>query len=169
MSLAGDFSKLARLQAAVRACGDGTLRRTILTLASPVLATEITKGFDQSVSPQGRGWRPLKRPRARGRPNRGGPLYDSGALRTAASTVSVDANGFVVTSSLPYANRHLHGDRAGGAQGRDDAGRFTGVSGRGGIPARPFLPTEGRGLPRAWRALLDASATRTWRGLFLRV
>ena len=156
MSLTGDFGRLQAMQRLLGYVYNGTLRQKVLFDAAPTLSGLVSAGFDRSVSPRGRGWRSLRQPRPRGRPNRGGPLVSSGALRDEASTVEIDAQGYVITLDLPYAARHQYGDK----------GR-----GRGRIPARPYLPRaqgdDGQGLPRAWRLSLDASANQTWRRLFV--
>ncbi len=148
ITLEGDFARLGRLVDALGAHADGSLRRAILERTAPVLADSIRQGFDTTRSPQNRPWRRLKQPRPRGRPNKGGPLVDSGALRELASAVQVTRDGFLIAVPLPYAARHLYG---GGA-----------------VPARPYLP-RGDKLPRAWQARLNTVATSVWRSDFLKV
>lgn len=156
MSITGDFGRLLAMQRVLGLIQNGQLRQLILFNAAPTLSLLVRRGFDQGVSPSGRAWRALKQARPRGRPNQGGPLVASGALREQASTVEIDAHGFVIAIDLPYAARHLYGD---------------GSRRRGSIPARPFLPrargAAGQGLPRAWRQALNASANQTWRRLYL--
>ena len=148
ISLTGDFARLARLVDALGVHATGQLGRAILERTAPILATDIRRGFDGSRSPQNRRWRRLAQPRERGRPNRGGPLVDSGELRDLASAVRITRTGFLIVIPRPYAARHLYG---GGA-----------------IPARPYLPTGVR-LPRAWQTRLNTAATELWRSVYLGV
>lgn len=148
MSLTGDFAKLERLVDALGAQADGSLQRHILSRTAPILAQDIRRGFDASRSPQGRRWRRLAQPRPSGRPNRGGPLFDSGDLRERATRVQIIATGFLIDIQLPYAGRHLYGG--------------------GNVPSRPYLPT-GAALPRAWQVRLNTAATDLWRRLYVSV
>lgn len=163
MSLDGDFAGLDRLVNAVGRVADGSLLRDVKAAVAPVLGAQVTKGFDESKKPRGGCWRKLKKPRRSGSPNKGGPLYDSGDLRELASRVQVTADGWMIDIPRPYAARHLYGDPSGGGQGRDSGGRFTAG---GGIPARPYLPLEAQGLPRAWRVSVEEVATGVWRAAF---
>ena len=149
MSLTGDFAGLDRLVNAVGRVADGSLLRDVKAAVAPVLSAQIAKGFDESKKPRGGRWRKLKKPRRSGSPNKGGPLYDSGDLRELASRVQVTADGWLVDIPRPYAARHQYGD-AGGQ----------------GIPARPYLPLEAQGLPRAWRMSVEEVATDVWRAAF---
>lgn len=148
MSLTGDFARLGRLVDALGAHASGGLPRAILERTAPILANDIRRGFDASRSPQNRQWRRLAQPRRRGRPNRGGPLVDSGELRDLASHVQITRDGFLIDVPRPYAARHLYG---GGA-----------------VPARPYLP-RGQKLPVAWQARLNRAATELWRSVYLGV
>ena len=148
ITLEGDFVRLERLIGALEAHGSGKLRREILERTAPILASDIQRGFDTSRSPQNQRWRRLAIPRHRGRPNRGGPLFDSGDLRELASRVQVTSDGFLIAIPRPYAARHQYG---GGA-----------------IPARPYLP-RGEKLPAAWQSRLNTAATELWRSVYLGV
>ena len=99
-------------------------------------------------------WKPLKRPRASGRPNKGGPLYDSGNLREQASNVSVIGSGLHVFVTAPGAALHMYG-RKNTSQDRGDRGRFKGA---GGFPARPYLP-KAPALPTPWQRGINTAAT----------
>ena len=148
ISLTGDFARLARLVDALGAHSRGQLPRAILERTAPILAADIRRGFEASRSPQNRRWRRLAQPRGRGRPNRGGPLVDSGELRDLASNVQITRDGFVISIPRPYAARHLYG--------------------KGSVPARPYLP-RGEKLPAAWQSRLNTAATELWRSVYLGV
>lgn len=144
MSLTGDWSRLERLTRALDAVADGNFSRGVLADVAPVLSTLIGKGFDNSRRPTGQRWRRLKQPRARGRPNKGGPLYDSGWLRSEAMYVLTRPGELVIFVRHPGANVHQYG--------------------HGPVPARPYLPT-GKALPGPWQRQLNAIATARWRAL----
>lgn len=148
MTLTGDFARLAHLVDALDAHANGQLTRAILERTAPILAADIRRGFDTSRSPRNAKWRRLKSPRPRGRPNKGGPLYDSGDLRERASAVQIVPGGFLIVVALPYAGRHQYG----GAP----------------IPARQYLPLAPV-LPRAWQTRLNTAATELWRSVYLKV
>lgn len=141
MSLTGPMAKLAHLVARLDHAANGGLKRAVIERGAGTLAVKIREGFDASRKPTGGAWRRLKHPRARNRPNRGGPLYDSGALRREASTVQITPDGWLITVDAPGAAAHLYG--------------------AGAIPARQYLPL-GR-LPASWRRQMALEATQTLR------
>lgn len=143
MTLRGPDTELARLVARFEHAAYGGLKRAVISRGAGTLAEMIRQGFDESRKPTGGAWRRLKRPRARNRPNRGGPLYDSGALRREASTVQITPDGWLITVDAPGAAAHLYGAPAIG------------------LPARPFLPIDR--LPAAWRRRMALEAAQTLR------
>lgn len=155
--LTGDFAKLERLVRSVQGLGSADLRARVLGAAAPVLANLVRAEFQLSTGPRGARWRRLKRPRARSRPNKGGPLFDDGKLREQASTVQVVGEGLMIFVTHPGALTHLYG-RAGESGGRDARGRFTA---HGAIPARPYLPLGA--MPGPWMRGLNAAATATFK------
>ena len=167
MSLTGPMRELARLAQRLDHAANGGLKRAVIARGAGTLAEPVRNGFDTSRKPTGGAWRRLKPPRARSRPNRGGPLVDSGRLREEASTVQITADGWLIDIPRPYAARHQYGDPRSTGRGRDAQGRFTGDTlGGGGIPARPYLPLEAQGLPRVWRVAVEETATGVWRAAF---
>lgn len=151
--LTGDFRGLDRLMAKLQGLGSQGFRSRALRAAAPVLANLVRAGFQLSTGPRGARWRRLAKPRASGRPNKGGPLFDDGKLREQASTVQVIGEGLLIFVAHPGALTHLYG-RAGASGGRDTRGRFTA---HGKIPARPYLPLGA--LPGPWQRGLNAAAT----------
>lgn len=141
MSLTGPMAELARLAARFDHAANGGLKSAVIARGAGTLAELTRAGFDTSRRPTGGAWRRLKHPRARNRPNRGGPLYDSGALRREASTVQITPDGWLITVDAPGAAAHLYG--------------------AGAIPARQYLPL-GR-LPASWRRQMALEAAQTLR------
>lgn len=108
----------------------------------------VAEGFNQSKAPDGRPWKPLKRPESRRRkgvprdavgrfaasrgPRPGRPLIKTRALYLSVQQSYATPLGFVIETTLPYAATHQYG--------------------RGPIPARPFLPLDG--LPVSWEMAL---------------
>lgn len=149
MSLDGDFARLDRVIAGINDLATGAFRQRVLEAARPVLASLVRAEFQLGVGPRGAAWRRLKQPRARGRPNKGGPLYDSGNLREQASSPVVLGDALVIAIRHPGATVHLYG-----AKGR--SGQSLGR-----IPARPYLPL--RALPTPWARGLATAATTALR------
>lgn len=143
MSLAGPMAELARLAARLDHAANGGLKRAVIARGAGTLAELTRMGFDTSRKPTGGAWRRLKHPRARNRPNRGGPLVDSGRLREEASTVQITPDGWLVDIGAPGAAAHLYGNPAAN------------------LPARQFLPIAN--LPARWRRELARQAAQTLR------
>lgn len=146
MSHDGPWRRFERLIAATDAVANGSLLRHLLDRASGTVSDLARKGFDTSKDPAGKPWRRLARPRGRGRPNRGGPLHDSGALRRAALTVRVEGDALVIVVDHPGATTHYYGTRT--------------------IPTRRYLPRTT--LPALWRAALERDANELLRAVYLR-
>lgn len=134
-----------RLVASVDAIADGRLASRVLATGALTVGELARKGFDSSKDPSGTPWRRLARPRPRGRPNRGGPLYDSGSLRLLASLPAIEGDAIVLHVVHPGAVAHYYGTST--------------------IPMRRYLPS--RGLPAAWRDALERDADKAFRGAFL--
>ena len=143
MSLTGPMAELARLVARLDHAANGGLKRAVIARGAGTLAELTRSGFDASRRPTGGAWRRLKHPRARSRPNRGGPLFDSGKLRDEASTVQITPDGWLIDIGAPGAAAHLYGNPAGN------------------LPARPFLPIGA--VPLRWRRELARQAAQTLR------
>ena len=154
MSLTGDFGRLDRLVSGVGDLANPTFRREVLESAKPVISSLFVAEFQLSTGPRGAKWKRLKRPREAGRPNKGGPLYDSGNLREQASNVSVIGSGLYIFVTAPGAALHQYGRKNTG-QSRDERGRFLGA---GGFPARPYLP-KAPALPTPWQRGINTAAT----------
>ena len=146
MSHDGPWARFQRLIETTDAVANGSLTRHILDRSSGTVAALARKGFDTSKDPAGQPWRRLAKPRHRSRPNRGGPLYDSGALRRAASTPRIEGDAIVVHVAHPGAAAHYYGTRT--------------------LYVRRYLP---RGtLSTLWRTALERDADDLFRALYLR-
>lgn len=146
MSHDGPWARFERLIAATDAVANGSLTRHLLDRAQGTVADLARKGFDTSKDPAGASWRRLAKPRRRGRPNRGGPLYDSGALRRAASAPRIEGDAIVVHVVHPGATAHYYGTRH--------------------IPVRRYLPRGS--LSTLWRRALERDADELFRSVYLR-
>lgn len=158
MSLDGDFARLDRLIEGINDLATSAFRQRVLEAARPVLASLVRAEFQLGVGPRGAAWRRLKQPRARGRPNKGGPLYDSGNLRDQASSPAVLGDALLIAIRHPGATVHLYGAKGRSGQSRDARGRFQSL---GRIPARPYLPLNA--LPTPWARGLATAATTALR------
>ena len=143
MSLTGPMAELARLAARLDHAANGGLKQAVIARGAGTLAELTRAGFDTSRRPTGGAWRRLKHARARSRPNRGGPLFDSGKLREDASTVQITPDGWLIDIGAPGAAAHLYG-----APSKN-------------LPARPFLPIGN--LPARWRREMARQAAQTLR------
>lgn len=156
--LDGDFARLDRLITGVSDLAAQAFRSKVLEAARPVLGDLVRAEFQLSRGPTGVQWKRLKKPRARGRANKGGPLYASGELREQASSPAVLGDSLVIVVAHPGALVHLYGSRRKSGQSRDERGRFQSL---GRIPARPYLPL--RALPTPWARGLATAATTALR------
>ena len=146
MSHDGPWARFQRLIATTDAVANGSLTRHILDRAAGTVSGLARKGFDTSKDPAGEPWRRLKRPRPRSRPNRGGPLYDSGDLRFQASRARIEGDAIVVHVAHPGATAHFYGTRR--------------------IPVRRYLPRGS--LSVLWRVALEGDADELFRTMYLR-
>lgn len=146
MSHDGPWERFQRLIATTDAVANGSLTRHILDRAAGTVSDLARKGFDTSKAPDGQSWRRLKRPRSRSRPNRGGPLYDSGNLRFHASRARIEGDAIVVHVAHPGALAHYYGTRR--------------------IPVRRYLPRDR--LSQLWRTALERDADELFRTMYLR-
>ena len=115
----------------------GPQRRRINFAAASELRDLVRKTIKDGKAPDGQKWKPLKaggRFVGRGKNRRldtsALPLRDTGKLQR-SQEISANSRRGVVRFTSGYAKYHQFGTR-------------------GGIPARPFAPRQGR-LPRAWR------------------
>ncbi len=154
----GDFGALDRLVRGVGELATARFRGVVLEAAKPVLSALVQAEFQLSTGPRGVKWKRLKYPRARGRANKGGPLYASGELREQASSPVVLGDALVIIVNHPGALVHLYGSKGRGAGARDTRGRFVSA---GRIPARPYLPLKT--LPPRWLAGLNTAASAALR------
>jgi phage gpG-like protein len=100
-------------------------RRELYTELKNEAELQIAEGFDEQRDPYGNAWAPTK--------DRRSPILErSGDLRD-GFTVVVTGTGLRIRNAMPYAGVHQFGD--------PDRG----------IPARPMVPVERRGLGRIWR------------------
>ena len=127
--------------------------------------------FKDSRDPYGQAWKPLTAStllgRARRRAGKGGirtkkgalrkpaqrimasarPLLDTGRLRNSIASRLLGNVGVEVGTSVAYAAIHQFGGQAG--RGRKVA-----------IPARPFIATQARGLPREYGEIINDAIVR---------
>ena len=123
---------LDKLLGQLAAIESGVPQRELRNRLARATSELVDQGFVGQKSPSGRTWAPLKRPRSRNRPNKGGLLDDSGALRALASGLpTLLHDGFQIRVILPYAAAHEFG-----------------YAPRN-LSARPYLPPGDR-LPPAW-------------------
>lgn len=109
---------------------------------------EAQIGFKSSTDPYGRAWHPLaKATIARRRKGSSKPLLDTGRLRNSIASRLLGAGGVEVGTNLKYAAIHQFGGKA---------GRGLTVS----IPARPYIATPERGLPREYGEVIRDALAR---------
>lgn len=146
MSHDGPWRRFERLIATTDAVANGALTRHLLDRAQGTIADLARKGFDTSKDPAGKPWRRLARPRSRRRPNRGGPLYDSGWLRREASSPRIEGDAIVIHVARPGATAHYYGTRT--------------------LHVRRYLPKGS--LTTLWRTALERDADEVFRAIYLR-
>lgn len=179
--------KAGAIVAIRKALLDGTSQETRKRLNEELARESIKlvhRGFREQVAPDGTPWAPLKRQRGRqGKKKRGDRiLRDWGSLRNSFTMRDASADGFVVGSSVQYAQYHQFGTQgrkkpATRVQAVNKRGKFMKHSkaakqkrgavafrilnfqaGGGKIPARPMLP-EGE-LPERWAKPLERAARK---------
>lgn len=131
-SLAGVMRTLERL---------AYVPRRVAVIAAPKITDELRSQFDRGEDPYGRQWAPLKPSTIRtGR--KPPPLTDSTRLRsrTMAKPYASNRAGIRITIGARYGKFHQVGFRVGRTK----------------VKPRPILPA--RGLPLAWKRILDQSA-----------
>jgi phage gpG-like protein len=118
----------------------GTLPRKLSVQAAPLISAELRSQFVTGVDPYGSPWAPLKPStlRKHGPP----PLTDTRRLRdnTKATPMTGGRIGIIAIVGAKYGAFHQVGFRVGRAR----------------VPARRILPN--RGMPAAWRRILDERA-----------
>lgn len=144
MTLTGSMRDLDRLIAQL---GDvQRLRRDVSQAVGDTAVAKVQQGFRRSESPDGVRWTALAAPRRRGRRAGARPLLDTYALANSLGALggglTVTADGFVLSTDLPYA-RHQH----------------LGSRGPGGIAPRPFLPDDDT-IPDRWEADVQTAVGR---------
>jgi phage gpG-like protein len=120
--------------------------RKVAVIAAPRLTKLVQAQFRAGVDPYGVAWRPL-RPATIAKGRRSPPLTDTRRLRngTKASARSGGRAGLVLKAGAPYGAFHQVGFRVGRTR----------------VAPRRIFPQ--RGLPAAWRAVLDAAARQAAR------
>lgn len=159
LTLTGGDANLQRLLRTLKKIGSTAAMSALAGRLAPQARALVTTTFEQSASPDGVPWAPL-------RYRKGQPLVRSGKLKASIKVMS-NSKGFVVYTKAPYAAVHQYG---GGTKARNQArtrgGRFKKNAlaakakrvvfvsriGAAAIPARPFFP--GNSLPNAWRERL---------------
>lgn len=117
------------------------------------VVAEAQLGFRESRDPYGLPWRPLSpRTVARRRKGSSKPLLDTGRLRNSITYRLLGSTGVEIGSNTAYAAIHQFGGRAG--RGR-----------KVGIPARTFIATRERGLPRSYDEIIRDQLARHFRGV----
>jgi phage gpG-like protein len=113
------------------------LPHKLAVVASPDITRELQSQFTGGKDPYGRPWAPLKPStlRKHGPP----PLTDSGRLKS-GTFARPGRGGILVEIGASYGAFHQLGFRVHGTK----------------VPARKILPA--RGMPAAWRAILDRRA-----------
>lgn len=138
----GNGSAMAAALRDVRKIVDalGRLPRDLAVAAAPDITTLLRRQFLEGVDPYGNAWAPLKPStlRQHGPP----PLTFKGALRdgTVAEPMTGVRIGLTLRVGARYGAFHQLGFRVGKTK----------------VPARKVLPN--RGIPAAWRAVLDRRA-----------
>jgi phage gpG-like protein len=115
-------SRLAELLKAVGKLNAPMPRRVLTQMAGDVLVDKAKECFASRSSPFGDPWAPLQN-------EDHSPLVRTGKMYKSIRNESVDG-AIVLVDSAPYASYQNSGTRH--------------------IPARPFLPTAARGMPRSW-------------------
>ncbi len=156
MGVAGDFAALAKIRGQVARLPVRGKER-ILQACAQEGRLLVEQGFEAGRAPSGAPWAPVRRG--------GQPLRDTGRL-LASLTPRVTGGGFVIETTVRYADVHQRGatiasKKKGRSLGTPKAGWF-GV--RVTIPARPFLPEDG--LPGAWEVRLVEAASDALQVLF---
>ncbi len=142
----GDFRALEALATILGRAGPEAVSNAIKAIAADAVDL-VAEGFRSSKTPDGTPWRPLAKARRRNKKkgDRGKPLMDTGRLRASVTTSpAITGDGFVISSNLVYAATHQIG--------------------RGGIPARPFLPVPE--LPAEWLRRFEVIAREEVDGVF---
>lgn len=114
---------------------------------------EARLGFKASTDPYGQPWKPLKAATiARRRKGSAKPLLDTGRLRNSIAWQQAGPAAVDIGTSLAYAAIHQFGGQAGRKR------KTT-------IPARPYIATKERGLPRAYGEIIRDALARHFRGV----
>jgi len=116
------------------------------------VADEARLGFKGSQDPYGRAWQPLKSSTLAARRKGKGsgsakPLLDTGRLRNSISFELLGQSGVVIGTNVKYGTIHQFGGMA---------GRSRKVP----IPARSFLATRERGIPREYGEIIRDALAR---------
>lgn len=155
MGVTGDFGELAKIRRQVARLPAEGLER-ILRACAEEGRLLVEQGFEAGKAPSGAPWAPVRRG--------GQPLRDTGRL-LASLTPQVTGSGFVIETTVAYADVHQRGatisSKKGRSMGTPKAGWF-GV--RVTIPARPFLPEDS--LPGPWEVRLGEAASDAIQVLF---
>ena len=140
------------------------------------LLAEIDLAFDAQEDPYGEAWKPLApitKELRRGDGNRAQILQDTGILKSSLFH-RVEPGHFFIGTNLEYAATHQYGATI---KPKNAPRLFLGVLQRGAkripitanqvtIPARPFLPEQGR-IPESWERsifeTLTAMIKQVWR------
>lgn len=101
VSIKGDFSKLARLQAKVKSLATDDVRVRFANVMGAEALTQVQLGFRESRDPFGTSWPALKR-------RIGKPLLDTGRLR-ASFSYRPGVRGFEIGTNVQYAKFHQYG------------------------------------------------------------
>jgi hypothetical protein len=147
----GDFARLVRLQRQLEAAASGRFKREMNEALAKEAVRLVQAGVRSGRDPYGTPWprttegkKPLQR-------------------YAGTFTASVRGSGFVVRSRKPWLQVHQTGKKI--RAKRSPFLRFR-VGGRWvqttqvTIPARPVVPTRGRGFGPIWRPALQAAAAK---------
>lgn len=111
----------------------GRARRAVSVALAEASIDRIKQGFRTEKDPYGKRWKP--KVREDGRKVLSGP---TGRLKGGWHRVRADEDGFVVAPSVAYAAYHQRGNAR--------------------LPRRMMVPSDDKGLPRAWRRDFEQAA-----------
>lgn len=146
----GNLAALAAYITALRLVGKGGVKR-VSRAVSEEAKMLVDEGFARGISPAGAAWAPLQ-------VRAGQPLRDTRRLQSSLAPVDT-GRGFRISTNVSYAAVHQYGAtiRAKGKHGLYSPKLKAHFGKKVKIPARPFLPRDGK-LPSRWSKGLDEAA-----------
>jgi len=118
----------------------------IMTEIGEEIASRVDLTFTDATDPYGNPWEALSAiTQARRTNGSNKPLNDTGRLK-ASITSNASSHDVEIGTNVKYAKTHQNG----ASQGQYGKNKRNTPIPWGDIPARPFLPTQARGLPSDW-------------------